>query len=121
MFALTSVLIFALVAGILAGGVLALWRWGRLQGRFAVVGLTTFVGFTLWYLTLNATSAGPNFDIDAPIVRVSWADAGSGVFAFLITALVLGLIVDRKEPAGRVVGAAALAGLIATILDIFVL
>src|SRR5512133_1839914 len=48
-----------------------------------------------------------------PLVRVSWADAGSGVFGFLVTAVVLGLITCRKDPAGRVVGAAAIAGIVA--------
>jgi cation transporter-like permease len=74
-----------------------------------------------WNFTLNATQAVPNFDVDAPVIRLSWADAGSGVFARLVTALVLGLITDRHEPAHRVVGAAGIAGLAATALDLLVL
>ena len=86
-----------------------------------IAGVTTFVGMAAWNFTLNATQAVPNFDVDAPIVRVSWADAGSGVFACLVTALVFGLITDRSELAYRVVGAAAIAGLVAIGLDLFVL
>jgi hypothetical protein len=84
-------------------------------------GVATTIGFTLWNLTLNATQAVPNFDVDAPVIGLSWADAGSGVLAFLVTALVLGLVTDRGEPAYRVVGAAAIAGLVAMALDLFVL
>ena len=60
------------------------------------------------------------FDVDAPIIEVSWEDVGSGVLGLFTTALVLGLITERQEPASRVVGAASIAGLVALMLDIFV-
>ena len=82
--------------------------------------MATTVGFIAWNLTLNATDA-TGFNVDAPIIPLSWADAGSGVLAFACTALVLGLIAEPREPARRVVGAAAIAGLAAIVLDLFVL
>jgi len=120
MFAVRDIVIFALVAGVLAAAILAAWPWARRHGRFAVAGVTTAVGFIAWNLTLNATDA-TGFNVDAPIIPLSWADAGSGVLAFVATALVLGLFTERGEPASRVVGAAALAGLVAIIVDLFVL
>jgi cation transporter-like permease len=121
-FAISDILFFALVAGLLAGAVLwVVWPWSRVQLRFWIAGVTTFAGFVMWNLTLNATQAVPNFDVDAPVIRLSWADAGSGIVACLVTALVLGLLTDRHEPAYRVLGAAAIAGLVATGLDLFVL
>ena len=122
MFAVRDVLLFSVIAGVLAAAVLwAVWPWSRAGFRFLVAGAATIVGFMAWNFTLNATAAVPNFDVDAPIVGLSWADAGSGVFACLVTGLVLGLITDRSEPALRVVGAAAIAGLVAIGLDLFVL
>jgi hypothetical protein len=120
MFAVRDIFIFAVVAGLLAAAFLAAWPWARRRGRFAVAGVATTVGFIAWNLTLNATGA-TGFDVDAPIIPLSWADAGSGVLAFVASALVLGLIAERGEPASRVVGAAALAGLAAMIVDLFVL
>ena len=122
MFATQDILVFSVIAGVLAAAVLwATWHWARLQRRFLIAGVTTFLGFAAWNFTLNATQAVPNFDVDAPIVRLSWADAGSGIFACLATGLVLGLITDRHEPAYRVLGTAAIAGLVAIGLDLFVL
>ena len=122
MFALSDIAIFSVLAGVLTGAVLWLaWRWSRMSRRFIVAGVTSTIGFALWNLTLNATGAVPNFDVDALVIRLSWADAGSGVFACLVTALVLGLATDRDQPAGQVVGAAAIAGLVAIALDLFVL
>ncbi len=71
-------------------------------------------------MTLNATNA-TGFNVDAPIIPLSWADVGSGVLAFTATALVLGLVAERPEPAQHVVGAAGIAGLVAVALDLFVL
>jgi hypothetical protein len=122
MFAVRDVLITGVIAGVLAAAALwALWRWSRVGNRFIAGGVTTLLGWYAWNFTLNITGAVPNFNVDAPVVPLSWADTGSGVFACLLTALVLGLVTDRDQPAGRVVGAAGIAGLAAILLDLVVL
>jgi hypothetical protein len=122
MFAVQDVLITGVIAGVLAAAALwALWRWSRTRNRFIVAGATTLAGWYAWNFTLNATRAVPNFNVDAPVIPLSWADTGSGVFACLLTALVLGLVTDRDQPADRVVGAAGIAGLAAIVLDLVVL
>ena len=120
MFAVSGILLWAAVAGVLVTGVLAPWPWARQRGRFAVAGAATFTGFTAWNLVLNATN-GRNFNVDAPLIGLSWADAGSGVLAFVATALVLGLVFERGESAHRVVRTAAIAGVVAIGVDLFVL
>jgi hypothetical protein len=119
LFAVRDVVVYAVLAGVVAAGATALLPWARAAGRFAVCGLSTTAGFIAWNLTLNASHAA-GLNTDAPVVGVSWADAGSGVLAFVVTALVLAAW-WRREPAGRVVGTAALAGLAALVVDIFVL
>src|SRR5437868_4213487 len=101
LFPVRDIVIYAVVAGLAAGAVAALRPWSRRAARFVVVGLCTTTGFIAWNLTLNATHAA-GFNTDAPVVGVSWADAGSGVFAFVATALVLAAW-WRKEPVDRVV------------------
>ena len=109
----------AIVAGALAAAALAAWPWARLRRRFVVAGLTTLVSWIGWHLLLNATQAS-GFDVDAPVIRVSWEDVGSGVVALFATVVVFGLVTERRERASRVVGAASIAGLVAMILDVFV-
>ena len=119
LFSLGAIVVDAAVAGVLAAGVVAALVWGGQRGRFALAGAATFAGFVAWNLTLNATHAR-GFNTDAPVVGLSWADAGSGVLAFVVTAAALTLV-ERREPAARVVGAAALAGVAAAFVDLFVL
>jgi hypothetical protein len=119
MFAIRDIFIFGVVAGVLGTGGLLAWPWGRIRGRFLVGGIATFLGFIAWNLTLNHANA-TGFNVDAPVIQVSWADSGSGVMAFAVTALALA-IYERHESAGRVVGTAATCGALALILDIFVL
>jgi len=121
MFAVQEVLAFSLLAGVLAAAVLFFtWRWARQRSRYIVAGVATTLGFAAWNFTLNATNA-TGFNVDAPIIPLSWADVGSGVLSFTVTALVLGLATERGESARQVVGAAAIAGLVAMALDLFVL
>jgi hypothetical protein len=109
----------AIVAGMLAAAALAVWPWARSRRRFAIAGITTLVSWIGWHLLLNATQAF-GFDVDAPIIRVSWEDVGSGVVTLFVTVVVFGLGTERREFASRVVGAASIAGLVAMILDVFV-
>ena len=110
----------AIVAGVLTAAALAAWPWGRARGRFTVAGVATLLGFTAWNLVLNATN-GQGFNVDAPVIPLSWQDAGSGVLAFACTMLALGLGTERREPAGRVTLAALIAGGVAILVDLFVL
>jgi hypothetical protein len=54
------------------------------------------------------------------VIAVSWADTGGGVLAFVVTAGVL-TVLAPNEPAKSVVRAAAVAGMLALVVDIFVL
>ncbi len=92
----------------------------RTPRHLIAVAVGTASGWLAWNFTLHATHAS-GFNVDAPIVRASWQDAGSGVLVFVAVALLLGLIVDRNQPAARVIGMAATAGIAALIVDIFVL
>jgi hypothetical protein len=119
MYPVSVTYVSAVVSGVLAAVALAVWPWARLRGRFAVAGVATLVGWIAWHLLLNATRAS-GFDVDAPIIGLSWEDVGSGVVALFLVALVLGLVTERREAAVRVVGAASIAGLVAMVLDLFV-
>jgi hypothetical protein len=94
---------FAIVAGGLTAAVLAAWPWARSRRRFAVAGVATLLSWIAWHLLLNATGAF-GFDVDAPLIRVSWEDVGSGVVALFTTVVVFGLGTERREAAVRVVG-----------------
>src|SRR5215211_1861642 len=119
MYGVSVTYVSAIVAGVLTAGALAVWPWARSRGRFAIAGLTTLVSWIGWHLLLNATQAS-GFDVDAPVIRVSWEDVGSGVVALFATVVVFGLVTERRETAVRVVGAAAIAGLVALLFDVFV-
>jgi len=120
MYDLSESVVFGLIGGVLVAVVLAAaWPWARGRGRFAVAAIATAVTFVGWRLVLGGANAA-GLDVDAPVIRASWEDVGSGVLAFAATTLVLGLGADREEPARRVVGAAALAGLVVLVYDIFV-
>ena len=110
----------AVVAAALVMAVFAALPVGRTPGRLLAAAVGTLGGWLAWNFTLHAThSCG--FDVDAPFTAVSWQDTGTGVLVFVAVALLLGLIVDRDQPARRVVAMAATAGITALIFDIFVL
>jgi hypothetical protein len=96
----------------------ALWPWARQPRRLAAVAVAAAIGIVAWNAALNVGNAA-GFNVDSPIVGLSLQDVGSGILAFATTALALGLVTDRAEPARRVVGAAAIVGLVTIVVDLF--
>lgn len=113
MFQLTNILLSALGSAVLVTIFLCWWKWSRDHFRFAFSSLSTFFGYTAWNLLQNATGADQALNIDWPILPVSWSDIGSGVVAFVVTVITLGMLTERTETAWRVVAASAIAGLLA--------
>lgn len=120
MFAVRDIVLFSLVAGVLAGALLAAWPWARERATYVVSGSATALGMMAWNSILHVSNTA-SLNVDAPVIALSWQDVGSGVWAFLATALSLGLWYRRATPAWRVVVAAAIAGIVAMVFDIFVL
>jgi hypothetical protein len=116
----SEILWTAVVAAGIVTAVFAVRPATRTPPRLIAAAVGTLGGWIAWNFTLNAAD-GFGFDVDAPVVRVSWQDAGSGVLVFVTVALLLGLIVDRDQTAARVIGMAATAGITALVFDIFVL
>jgi hypothetical protein len=116
----SEILWTAALATAVVTAVFALRPATRTPPRLIAAAVGTASGWLAWNYTLHATHAA-GFDVDASVVRVSWQDAGSGVLVFVAVALLLGLIVDRAQPAVRVIGMAATAGIATLIVDIFVL
>jgi hypothetical protein len=69
----------------------ALWPWVRQVRRLVVIGLAAAFGIVVWNLALNVTKATA-LNVDSPFLGLSAQDVGSGVLAFIATALALGLI-----------------------------
>jgi len=111
----------ALLAAIVVAAALY-WRypWSRKRGRFGIAAIATFVTWIVWRVVLQLSNAD-NLDVDNPLLLgLSAQDVGSGVLAFLLTALPMGLIIDRDGPANRVVAIAAIAGALAILIDRFI-
>ncbi len=110
----------AVLSGAVAAVALAvLARSHRLPAALAG-GLATAAGAAAWNAILRAAH-GDRFFTDAPVVVLpaSWQDTGSGVFALAAAGLLLGAGVLPALPARRVVGYAAVCGLAAFLVDVY--
>ena len=96
----------------------ALSPWARRPRRMLAIAIASVLGIVAWNLALNVGNA-TGLNVDAPFFGLSLQDVGSGVLSFAATALTLGLVTDRAEPAGRVVGTSAIVGLVTILVDLF--
>jgi len=115
-----SILYGAALSAVVAGVALAaLARPRELTVILAGV-LATATGPLGWNAILRATHAS-QFFTDAPLrlLPASWQDTGSGVFALAATAVLLGVGPLAAAPARRMIGLAALCGLAAFLVDVY--
>ena len=92
--------------------------WARQARTLLTIGLTTAVGIIIWNTLLNVTNA-TFLNVDSPLLGLSAQDIGSGLGAFLVTALVLWFMSGRNPSAARVLGASAVVGLVTIAVDLF--
>ena len=110
----------AVVTGLAVSGALYAWPWSRQGRRITVAAIASVAGFLVWRGVLIIAN-GANLDVDYDVLLgLSFEDIGTGVMAFLFTAVALGLGIDRAAAADRVVRTAALAGIAAMLVDRFV-
>ena len=58
-------------------------------------------------------------NVDSPVLGLSARDVGSGIGAFLVTAIVLRFITDRRLSTGPVLAVSAVIGLVTVLVDLF--
>ena len=106
----------ALLAGVLVGVAIR----PRSAAVVAVSAAGAFAAPLAWNAILRATH-GSEFFTDAPvaIMPASWQDAGSGVFTVALVAVVLGVGPMAAAPGRRLATAAALAGVAAFLVDVY--
>jgi hypothetical protein len=97
--------------------VVAVWPRVRDPGQLAALVIGMVVGIVAWNVMLNLTGAAA-MNVDSAY-RVSGQDVGSGVFVLATASLALGLVANRGGRADRVVGVAAVAGLVTLVVDLF--
>jgi len=115
-----SILYGAAVSAVLAGAALAALTRPRQPAVIVAGVVATAAGPVAWNAILRATHAS-QFFTDAPlrVLPASWQDTGSGVFALAATAVLLGVGPLAAGPARRTIGLAALCGLAAFLVDVY--
>jgi len=91
--------------------------WARHPRTLITIALTTTIGIVIWNSLLNVTNAS-SLNVDSPLVGLSVQDVGSGVGAFLVTALVLRFVTHNTEPAARILLASAVVGIVTVLVDL---
>ena len=116
----TSILYGAALSAVLAGAALLLLAHPRRAAVIAAGVVAAAARPVAWNAILRATHAS-QFFTDAPLrlLPASWQDTGSGVFALAASAILLGVGSLATWPARRTVSLAALCGLAAFLVDVY--
>ena len=92
----------------------------RRPAVLACAAASAVLGAVGWNAILHATHADQFFhDAPIPVFPISWQDTGSGVFSVAVAAVLLGFGPLRANPSRRLALLAALTGLGALLVDIY--
>lgn len=114
-----AVTLGVVLSGVLAVGAVALLLRERRAGVLFGAGLAAALAPLCWDLTLRHT--GGDFFVDAPgyVFPISFEDAGSGIYATALVAVVLGFGPMRDDRSQRTALAAVACGAAALLVDIY--
>jgi len=87
-------------------------------GAVVVIAVAMSLGIIAWNVALNVGNVA-SLNVDPLFLGLSLQDVGSSVVAFITTALALGLVSGGREPANRIVVAAAIVGVVTLVVDRF--
>jgi hypothetical protein len=110
----------AVLSALLAAGAVSVAIRPRRAAVIATAAAGALVGPLVWNAILRAAH-GTQFFTDAPVavLPASWQDAGSGVFTIAVTALALGIGPLAAGTGRRLAAVAALAGVAAFVVDVY--
>jgi hypothetical protein len=110
----------AALSALAAAVLLALAGRERRVSVLVCAAVSALLGPLAWNAILHATRADQFFhDAPIPVFPISWQDTGSGVFTVAFAALLLGFGPLRTDASRRLAGLAALAGVGALLVDIY--
>lgn len=115
----TAAIFGAAVSGLAAAIAVRVFLRERRNSVLLTAAVAAAAAPLAWDAILRHT--GGRFFVDAPglVFPVSWEDTGSGVFATALSALLLGFGPLRAETGRRVALTAAMCGLAALLIDIY--
>jgi hypothetical protein len=96
---------------------IVLLPWAREPRRLVLIAVACVVGIIIWNAALNVTNAG-GLNVDKYVFGLSMQDIGSAVLAFVFVLLTL-VVAERGQPRSRVLGVAAVVGVVTLVVDRF--
>jgi len=116
----TSIIYGALLSGVAAAVLVAIAARERRPPVLAIAAVAAAVGPLAWNAILRDTNSS-GFFVDAPVavLPASWQDTASGVFAISASAVALGFGPMRRATGRQVALVAALCGLAAFLVDVY--
>jgi hypothetical protein len=100
-------------------GLMEVLRLTRFTPVRLATAATTALASILWNWSIEFNHSTVYLNVDHPWFRISWADLMNGICVLALTSFVLGMFVNRLQPAGLNARIAGLAALVTIFTDIF--
>jgi hypothetical protein len=113
------ILLWSIVNGVLLIALLRMLKIDVPTRTRVAAALTTATASILWNWSIAFNQSTIYLNVDHPYLRISWADALNSICVFALTSWVLGMFINKEEPAGLVAKIASLAALITVLTDTF--
>jgi hypothetical protein len=113
------IVIWSIVNGLLAIGIVKLLKIGTSSKTKLALGLTTAIASILWNWSIEFNRSTIYLNVDHPYLRISWADALNGVCVLALNSLILGGWIAPHTPAATVVKMAGIAAIVTIFTDTF--
>jgi hypothetical protein len=113
------IFLWSIINGVITVALMRVLKLSRAKPTLIATAATTAIASILWNWSIEFNQSTIHLNVDHPIFRISWADALNGICVLAFTSLVLGMFINKQQPAELIARISVLAALVTVFTDTF--
>ncbi len=113
------IFLWSILNGVITATLVRALKFSITKPTITATAATTAITSIIWNWSIEFNRSTVYLNVDHPVFRISWADALNGICVLALTSLVLGLFINKQQPAELIARISGLAALVTVVTDTF--
>jgi hypothetical protein len=113
------IFLWSIFNGVITVVLMRMLKLSTAKPTLTTTAITTAIASIIWNWSIEFNRSTVYLNVDHPVFRISWADALNGICVLALTSLVLGLFINKQQPAELIARISGLAALVTVATDTF--
>jgi len=113
------IFLWSILNGVITVALVRALKLSTAKPTITVTAATTAIASIIWNWSIEFNRSTVYLNVDHPIFRISWADALNGICVLALTSFILGIFINKQQPAELIARISSLSALVTVATDTF--